>query len=47
MTPEKFNTEKTAIGMQYVIPGTERPVKLQRHEYKADGSERFKTWVKP
>ena len=47
MTPENFNIEKTAIGMQYVIPGTERPVKPQPHVYKADGSERFKTWVKP
>ncbi len=47
MTPENFNKEKTYIGIQYVIPGTERPVKPQRYVYKADGSERFETWVKP
>jgi len=47
MTAANFNIEKIAIGMQYVIPGTERPVKPQRHVYKADSSERFETWVKP
>jgi hypothetical protein len=47
MTPENFNAEKIAIGMQYVIPGIERPVKPQRRVYKADGSERFERWVGP
>jgi len=27
MTPSEYQVEKTAIGMQYVIPGTERIVK--------------------
>ena len=39
MTPADFNIEKTAIGMQYIIPGTERPVKPQRRSYKADGNQ--------
>ena len=47
MTPENFNKEKTVFGMQYVISGTERPVKPHRNVYKADGGKRFKTWVKP
>ena len=47
MTPVNFNIEKTAIGVQYVILGTERPVKPRRHVYKADGSKRSETWVKP
>ena len=47
MTPVNFNIEKTAVGMQYVIPGTERPVKPQRHVCKADASRRFEAWVKP
>jgi len=47
MTPENLNSEITAIGMQYVIPGIERPVRLQRHVYKADGSERSEWGIKP
>jgi len=47
MTPENLNLEKNAIGMQYVISGIKRPVKQQRHDYKADGSKRFEKWVKP
>ena len=39
MTPADFNIEKTNIGMQYVIPGTERPVKLNCHTYKIDGNQ--------
>jgi len=34
-----FNIEQTAIGIQYVIPGTERPVKPKRRTYKADGDQ--------
>ena len=30
MTPSEYQVEKTAIGMQYVIPGTERIVKPKR-----------------
>ncbi len=37
MTPADFNVEKTKIGMQYVIPGTERPVKHKRRVYMRDG----------
>ena len=39
MTPADFNLEKTNIGMQYVIPGTERPVKPKRRIYKLDGAQ--------
>ncbi len=39
MTPADFNLEKTNIGMQYVIPGTERPVKRKRRVYNADGNQ--------
>jgi hypothetical protein len=39
MTPADFNVEKTNIGMQYVIPGTEQPVKAKRRAYKADGNQ--------
>jgi len=46
MTLENFNIEKTAIGLQNVVLGIERPVKPQRHVYKADGSKRFEPWVK-
>jgi hypothetical protein len=34
-----FNIEKTKIGLQYVIPGTERPVKPKRRTYKTDGDQ--------
>jgi len=46
MTPENFNRKKAANGVQYVMLGTERSVKLRQHVYKADGSERFEPWVK-
>ena len=39
MTPTNFTIEKTAIGMQYVIPGTERIVKPKRRVFKADGDQ--------
>ncbi len=39
MTPADFKIEKTPVGMQYVIPGTERPVKPKRRTYKADGDQ--------
>ena len=39
MTPADFTIEKTSIGLQYVIPGTERPVKVKRPVYKADGDQ--------
>ena len=39
MIPADFPIEKTAIGMQYVIPGTERIVKSKRRAFKADGDQ--------
>jgi hypothetical protein len=39
MTPTDFNTEKTVIGMQYIIPGAEQPVKPKQRTYKADGDQ--------
>ena len=39
MTPTEFNIEKTNTGMQYVIPGTERPIKLKLRTYKSDGNQ--------
>ncbi|NQW01364.1 MAG: hypothetical protein HQ483_16795 [Rhodospirillales bacterium] len=39
MTPAKFNLEKTPLGMQYVIPGTERPARQERRVYSADGDQ--------
>ena len=36
MTP---SFERTPIGMQYVIPGTERPVRPKRRVYRADGDQ--------
>ena len=50
MTPADFNLEKTNIGMQYVIPGTERPVKAKQRTYTTEenqfvipGAERIST----
>lgn len=39
MTPSDFNVERTAIGMQYIIPGAERTKKPKRRAYKADGDQ--------
>jgi hypothetical protein len=39
MTPADFNIEKTNIGIQYVIPGTERPIKPKQRTYKTDGNQ--------
>ena len=39
MTPQQYQVEKTAIGMQYVIPGTERVVKPKRRVYRTDGDQ--------
>jgi hypothetical protein len=39
MAPADFTAEKTRIGMQYVIPGTERTAKPKRHPFKVDGSQ--------
>lgn len=39
MTPTNYQVEKTAIGMQYVIPGTERIVKPKPRVLKADGDQ--------
>ena len=37
MTPSDFQVEKTAFGLQYVIPGTKRIVKSKPRAFKADG----------
>ena len=37
MTSANFDFEKTYIGMQDVIPGTERPAKPKRRIYNTDG----------
>ena len=39
MTPADFNVEKTKVGMQYVIPGTEQPANPKRRVFKADGDQ--------
>jgi hypothetical protein len=39
MTPAKYTTDKTPIGLQYVIPGAERIVKPKRRTYQADGDQ--------
>lgn len=36
MTPSEYSTEKTAIGLQYVIPGTERIVRPKRPTFSTD-----------
>lgn len=50
MTPADYNVEKTAIGFQYVVPGTERIAKPKRRVYQSDdnqlvipGAERIST----
>ena len=39
MTPSEYQVEKTAMGMQYVIPGTERIVKPRQRVYQTDGDQ--------
>jgi len=39
MGKEKFNVERTQAGLQFVIPGTEKPKPLPRIEYANDGSQ--------
>lgn len=39
MTPADFTTEKTSVGLQYVIPGTERTAKPKRRVFKVDGKQ--------
>ncbi len=36
MTPSEYQAEKTATGLQYVIPGTERIVKPRLRAFKVD-----------
>jgi len=36
MTPSEYSTEKTTIGLQYVIPGTERAVRPKRPAFSTD-----------
>ena len=39
MAPSEFQVERTPVGMQYVIPGTERIVKPKQRTFKADGDQ--------
>ena len=39
MTPSEISTEETSIGLQYVIPGTERIVEPKRRAFNADGDQ--------
>lgn len=39
MTPADFKAEKTPVGMQYVIPGTERVSKPKRRTFNTDGNQ--------
>ena len=39
MTPSNYQVEKTPVGLQYVIPGTERIVKPRRRIYRTDGNQ--------
>jgi hypothetical protein len=39
MTSPEYQVEKTAMGLQYVIPGTERIVKPRRRVYQTDGDQ--------
>lgn len=39
MGKQPFNVERTTAGMQFVIPGTEKPVQPTRVKYAADGAQ--------
>ena len=39
MTPADFTIEKTAIGMQYVIPGAERIARPKHRMFAVDGDQ--------
>ena len=39
MRKDEFNMERTQAGMQFVIPGTEKPKAVPRVKYPHDGSQ--------
>ena len=39
MGKRRFNTERTQAGLQFVIPGTERPAEPPKRKYARDGSQ--------
>lgn len=39
MTAGEFQFEKTAAGLQFVIPGTEKPKAVQRVKYSFDNQQ--------
>lgn len=39
MAKQRFNVEHTNAGLQFVIPGTEKPVAAPRIRYASDGSQ--------
>ena len=39
MRKDEFNVERTQAGIQFVIPGTEKPKVPQRVKYPHDGSQ--------
>lgn len=39
MRKPRFNVERTSAGLQFVIPGTEKPVPAPRMRYPTDGTQ--------
>ena len=39
MGTQDFNVERTRAGLQFMIPGTEKPIARQRIRYPADGAQ--------
>ena len=39
MGKQDFNVERTRAGLQYLIPGTEKPVARPRTNYPSDGRQ--------
>ncbi len=39
MARQRFNVERTSAGLQYIIPGTEKPATAPRIKYASDGSQ--------
>jgi hypothetical protein len=39
MVRQRFNVESTKAGNQFVIPGTEKPIRAPRTKYASDGSQ--------
>lgn len=39
MGKQDFNVERTRAGLQFMIPGTEKPIAMPRIRYPADGPQ--------